>query len=440
MKVVIMAGGMGTRIASVAGDIPKPMIPVMGKPVLEHEIENLRDQGYADILLVIGHLGKIIRDYFGDGRSFGVKISYFEESTPLGTAGAFYYLKESLKEDFFLLNADAVMDIDFHRMEKFHRTHGGLATVFTHPGSHPQDSTLVVTDADDVVTAWIGKDEKRPLLRNRVNAGVHILSPAAVECVSEARKWDLDREILKPLVGKRAVYAYHSTEYVKDMGTPERLEEVRREFAAGIPAKRNLRISQKAIFLDRDGTLNRYCGYVTRPDRIELLPGVGEALRILNGSEYLAIVVTNQPVIARGECTFRELDAIHAALEMKLAERGAYVDDIFFCPHHPDGGYPGELARYKVECTCRKPKPGMLFAAAGKYNIDLSASYMVGDSLNDIRAGAAAGCTPVYIGRENLKEGGEGGISFVKRKSLLDFVTGRINNMGRADDHNTDPV
>lgn len=154
MKTVIMAGGKGTRISSVASDIPKPMIKIEGKPVLEHELECLRDQGFTDIILTVSHLGNIIMDYFGDGsgispvtgKPFGVHIEFYFEKEPLGNAGALFKIKDKLTSDFLLLNADAVFDVDFNRFVAFHREHGGLVTLFTHPNSHPYDSGLIIAD------------------------------------------------------------------------------------------------------------------------------------------------------------------------------------------------------------------------------------------------------------------------------------------------------
>ena len=120
MKVVIMAGGKGTRISSVASDIPKPMIKIDGKPVLEREIECLRSQGFKDIIITVSHLGSIIMDYFGDGSKFGVNIKYFNEKEPLGNAGALFKIKDELTEDFLLLNADAIFDIDFKKIFIIH--------------------------------------------------------------------------------------------------------------------------------------------------------------------------------------------------------------------------------------------------------------------------------------------------------------------------------
>ena len=206
--------------------------------------------------------------------------------------------------------------------------------------------------------------------------------------------------MLKPLAGTGKMYVYDSPEYVKDMGTPERYESVCRAFEEGVVHARNLANPQKAVFLDRDGTLNEYVGFLRKPEEFKLLPGVAEAIRKINQSGYLAIVVTNQPVIARGEVTVPQLEEIHNKMETLLGMEGAYVDAIYYCPHHPHKGYEGEVPELKIECECRKPKPGMLLQAAKDFHIDLGSSFMVGDSENDILAGKAAGCRTVLVGEE----------------------------------------
>lgn len=428
MKTVIMAGGRGTRISSVASDIPKPMIRIDGKPVLEHEIECLRDQGFTDLILTVSHLGHIIMDYFGDGsgispvtgRPFGVKIEYFVEKEPLGNAGALFRLKDKLTEDFLLLNADAIFDVDFNRFVAYHKQCGGLATLFTHPNNHPYDSGLIFADDRGVVLQWLAKEDKRPAYyRNRVNAGLHVLSPAVLEQEITTPKVDLDRQLLKPLAGTGKMYCYDSPEYVKDMGTPERYASVCRDFKEGKVQAKNLKNKQKAIFLDRDGTLNRYVGFLRSIDAFELLPDVCEAVKTINGSGYLAIVITNQPVIARGEVTTEQLQQIHNKMETLLGEEGAYLDGIYYCPHHPHKGYEGEIPELKIECSCRKPKPGMLLQAAEEFNIDLSASWMIGDGEIDILAGKAAGCRTALIGDSAFGQD-------VTAKSVYDFVRNHL--------------
>lgn len=423
MKVVLMAGGRGTRISELFPDIPKPLIPIQNMPVLEREIISLREQGFTEIILTVGYMADKIKDYFGDGTRLGVKINYFIEDKPLGNAGALFFL--NLKEDFLLLNADAVFDVDFNRMVKYHREKGALVTLFTHPNSHPYDSGLIIADKNDEVKQWLTKEEHRPqYYKNRVNAGLHVISPKALEMSGIDKsligkeidgkivKVDLDRQILKPLCSTGKMFCYDSPEYVKDMGTPDRYYSVCKDFEKGVVQAKNLRNKQKAIFLDRDGTINKYVGFLRNIDEFELLPGVSEAIRMINASGYLAVVVTNQPVIARGEVSFEELDNIHCKMETLLGKDGAYIDGIYFCPHHPHKGYEGEIPELKIECDCRKPKPGMLLKASEELNIDLKASYMIGDSDSDVQAGEAAGCNSIKI-----NEGG-----------LLDAVKGVLND------------
>lgn len=428
MKAVIMAGGKGTRIASVNAEVPKPMIPILGKPILEYQLECLRDQGYTDVVLVIGHLGHVVQDYFGDGSGispatgmpFGVKIEYVVETEPLGTAGALYLLKDRLDDDFLLLCGDVIFDIDVDRFYQFHKTRGGVATLFTHPNSHPYDSGIIMADGAGRVTNWLHKEDPREWYRNRVNAGLHFFSKRIFEqgLFGELKKVDLDREVLKPLISTGELYVYDSPEYVKDMGTPDRFFAVSEDIRSGKVHSKNLSNAQKCVFLDRDGTLNKYVGFLRDIDALELLPHVAQAIRKINESGYLAIVVTNQPVIARGEVTVAQLQEIHNKLETLLGQEGAYVDAIYYCPHHPHKGYEGEIPELKIECDCRKPKAGMLLQAARDFNIDLASSFMVGDSESDAQCGINAGCTPVLLPGE--------GVENAHYESLLDFVNDKI--------------
>lgn len=424
MNVVIMAGGRGTRITSVASDIPKPMIKIGDKPVLEHELECLRSQGFTDIIITVSHLGHIIMDYFGDGskvspatgKPFGVHIEYYFEKEPLGNAGALFKIKEKLTEDFLLLNADALFDVDFNRFVDYHRQHGALVTLFAHANDHPYDSGLLVVDKDNYVQQWLTKEDARPqYYRNIVNGGLHVLSPKVLDVEINTPKVDLDRQILKPLAGTGKMLCYNSPEYAKDMGTPERYYAACADYKSGKIQGKNLRNKQKAIFLDRDGTINKYVGYLRTPEQFELLEGVGEAIRKINLSGYLAIVVTNQPVIARGEVTVDGLQEIHNKMETMLGKEGAYLDGVYYCPHHPDKGFAGEVEELKIVCECRKPKAGLLLQAAKDFNIDLSQSWMIGDSENDVLAGKNAGCKTALISETDYGQN-------LQVTSLLDFV------------------
>lgn len=475
MKAVIMAGGQGTRLRSLAADIPKPMVPILGKPILEYQIENLKENGIKDIILVIGYLGDAIKAYFGDGSRLGVNISYFYEDHPMGTAGALYYLREELCEDFLLVMGDLMLSVDFNRFMNTHIRSGAEVTLFVHPNSHPYDSDIIVTDqagrlsdftfegmqkfkTDEMsvpVTGVVGKKEERiNAVHNQVNSGIYAFSAKVLSNIKEpitkseidkeleaaklrnasedelkrikkSGKIDLDKEVIRPLIEEGKVYAYHSTEYVKDMGTPDRYTSVENDLKNGTVVSRNLKNMQKCIFMDRDGTINKLNGFINTPDQIELLDRAAEAIRLINASKYLAIVITNQPVVARGECSFDELDEINKKLETMLGNEGAYIDDLFYCPHHKDKGFDGEVSELKFNCSCRKPEPGLILRAAKKYNIDLSESYMIGDSMSDIECGKRAGVKTVLVNTgEVYKNNAEADIVSC---DLLDAVTALLS-------------
>ncbi len=411
MKTVIMAGGKGTRIASVASDVPKPMIKICGKPILEYQIENLKTCGLTDIIIVIGYLGNVIKDYFQDGKKWGVSIEYFVEDHPLGTAGALFKMPQ-LAEDFLLLCGDVIIDIDFNRFIAFHKEKKAWASLMAHPNGHPYDSSLLVTETvppqekggmpinTHKVIRWMNKEEERLYYKNRVNAGIEIISPLLLKETKNnfiprhpetPDKIDLDRDVLKPNIASGRIFAYDTPEYIKDMGTPDRFYETEKDIERGLVHARNLKNKQKAIFLDRDGTINKTSGFINDAKQFELLSGAAEAIKLINKAGYLAIVVTNQPVIARGECSFEELQTIHDKMETELGKKGAFVDAVYVCPHHTDKGFEGERPEYKCDCSCRKPKPGLMLQAANDFNIDLSRSYMIGDSVRDVEAGENAG-------------------------------------------------
>ncbi|GMO02536.1 hypothetical protein LSA36186_07850 [Lachnoanaerobaculum sp. JCM 36186] len=398
---VIMAGGKGSRLRSITNDeIPKPMVPVDGKPLLEYQVEKLKAYGIKKIVMIVGHLGEKIVDHFKDGKDFGVEIDYIFEKEPLGTAGAFYYLKDKIDaKDFMLVFGDVFFDMDFDRMEDFHFKNSALTTLLAHPNGHPYDSDLIRTDDTGRVIGFDSKHNVRDYwYDNMVNAGMYIINRKLLDLVKEPVKTDFEKDILANQVKIGAnIYAYHTPEYVKDVGTVDRINATVEELKSGLIQSKNLKNKQRAIFIDRDGTINVSKGFISKADDLELIPGSIEAIKAINKSGALAIVITNQPVIARGECSFEELHNIHNKLKTLLGEKGAFVDDIFYCPHHPDKGFEGEVPELKFDCECRKPKTGMIDEAVEKYNIDLSKSYMVGDSTMDLETARNAGVKSVLV-------------------------------------------
>lgn len=398
MHAVILAGGKGTRLAEVAADIPKPLVPVLGRPVLEYQVENLRRSGITEMTLVVGYLGQQIKNHFGDGGKFGVRIDYFTEDRPLGTAGSLAWLRDWLPDRFVALYGDLMVDLNFARLLAFHDRHPGRCTPAVHPNNHPYDSDLLVLDRSGAVRQIVRKSEPRDRpYGNCVNAGICVLDRATLDTLRPGVVHDLEHDVIEPAVQRGEAYAYRTTEYVKDMGTPQRYAQVIRHVADGLVAARNLTRWQKAVFLDRDGTLNGYVGLLSRPEQLCIPDEVYAALAAINESSFLAIVVSNQPVVARNLCTLDELDEINRRLETMLGERHVYIDDLLCCPHHPDRGYPEENPDYKVACDCRKPGTALVDWAVEAYHIDRGTSYFVGDTTTDIQTGRNAGLRTVLL-------------------------------------------
>ncbi len=422
MKAVILAGGKGTRLG--LADRPKAMVPLGGVPLLERLVIAARDAGLVDIVLLTGHLAEVIEAHFGDGTALGVRITHVREAEPLGTAGAVRAAGPLLTEAFIVMYGDTLLDVDLGRFAAFHRAKGGLGTLFVHPNDHPHDSDLLEADEDARIRRFLPKPHAAgAILPNLVSAALYVLDPAAIDYIGDGPS-DWGRDVFPRIVAAGGVLnAYRSVEYVKDIGTPERLAKGERDLAGGKVARLSFRTAKPALFLDRDGVLNLERNGVHRAEDLLLTPEAAGAVRAANKAGVPAICVTNQPDIAKGFMTFDALREVMAALDTRLAEDGAYLDDAFVCPHHPEAGWPGEVAALKIACECRKPLPGLLLAAAERHHLDLARSWLIGDRHVDVAAAHAAGAKAVLL--RACFGHGEAGTS----ATSPDFVT---DSLGRA--------
>jgi D,D-heptose 1,7-bisphosphate phosphatase len=402
---VVLVGGRGTRLG--LGDLPKPMVDFCGKPLLERIVMGLEQQRIRRFVFLAGHGARKIEEHFGNGERLGVNIEVVREETPLGTAGSFDLVRDRMRTPFLVFYGDVVFDIDVERFLAFAREHGGAGTLYVHPNDHPFDSDLVDIGENGRVSRFVSKPHGENDCGNLVSAAIYYLTPEILEFVPSAPSGPVDwgRDIFPEVVAaNRMLYAYRGTEYVKDIGTPDRLTKAKRAFELGRIAERSYARKQRAIFLDRDGVLNEEIDGVFRPKMLKLLPGAGETVKRINDSSFLAICITNQPAVAKGFMTLDDLKRVHWELDAALARSGAFLDDLFFCPHHPERGFQGEVTELKFDCACRKPKPGMLLAAAKRHNIDLSRSYFIGDDMRDMLAGEAAGVACYLVGGDRQKE------------------------------------
>lgn len=386
MKAVIIAGGKGKRLGKISKNLPKSLIRIDDKPVLEHQIDLLVKNGIKEVWLLIGYKGEMIRSYFGNGKKWNIKIHYSLEERPLGTAGAVKSIAEKLSDDFLVLYGDVMVNFDIKRFIRFHRRHGkdSLATIIVHPNDHPLESDLVEVKNNQVVNIYSKPHFLGVWQHNLVSAAVYILSPKIFPFIPTNKETDFGKNIFSELIKKKKkIVAYNTWEYFRDMGNASRLKTVRKDYQLGIYQRLNYKKKQKAIFLDRDGVINEEVDELTNIDDLRIYPFSYSAIKKINQSGFHAIIVTNQPMIAKGKLTERELDEIHCKLESLLGGRGARIDAIYYCPHHPEQGWGGEIKKLKIKCRCRKPNIGLIKRAVRNFNIDLSESYFIGDSLHD---------------------------------------------------------
>jgi D,D-heptose 1,7-bisphosphate phosphatase len=404
-QLVILAGGKGTRLKDRLGDLPKPMIPIGGKPLLEHQVELATQYGFTDLVFFVHYRADLIEKHFGDGKNFGVQIRYVLEREPLGTAGAVLAGFGQLAERFVVMYGDTMVNVDLERIWRAHEQHRADATLLLHPNDHPFDSDLVEVNAQSHVVAFHNRPHSEGVWRqNLVNAGLYVLEKKSLAAFHGTRNTeygaliDFGKDLFPTMLREGAsLFGYNSPEYIKDIGTPQRYDRICNELATGVIARSSFATPQRAVFLDRDGTLVPDKDCLRSAEGLELLPGVASALHQLNHSGWRAVLVTNQPVVAKGWCTEAELQNIHNKLETLLGREHAFLDRIYFCPHHPEKGFPGERADLKIDCACRKPKTGMIQSAVADLNIDLKQSWLIGDTTTDLKTAKNAGVKSILV-------------------------------------------
>jgi len=395
---VIVAGGLGMRARAMTGDdIPKALLPIGGVPIIEHQMRALAAHGVTRLVILAGYLGEVIDAHL---REFppppGLEVSVRIETTVLGTAGAVIDAREGLDAPHLLvIFGDLLFNLDFGKLAERHVAAGAAATIVCRPNDHPATSDLVVIDDEDRITTLLPR-KGRPAgdYRNLVPSGIYMLRRAELDDFPPGEKLDFFQGYFPALLSAgKTLRAQRSVEYMCDIGTPEGRAAAERDLASGRYARLAPGQKRPAVFFDVDGVLNEENPGpgILSADELELIPGGGAALRALNHAGWLAVGATNRPQIAKGQVTRAGLEAIFGRLEMGLAREKGFLDRLYFCPHHPEGGHAGEIAALKIACDCRKPAPGMLLRAIAELPIARERSAMIGDTWRDVAAARAAG-------------------------------------------------
>jgi histidinol-phosphate phosphatase family protein len=400
-QAVILAGGKGTRLKERLGDLPKPLVDVCGVPLLERQLRLLEQHAFTHALVLVNHAAQRIVEFCASRAEGGLRIACVDDGVPRGTAGATLGVFDRLAEEFLVIYGDTMLEVDLDRFHAFHaEERGAAATLFVHPNDHPHDSDLVEADERGRIVAFHGyPHDARRDYPNLVNAALYWMKR---DCLApwrgRAGVLDFGKDVFPAMLERGLLLrAYESPEYIKDIGTPARLDKVCADLRSGRIARASLAEPQPVVFLDRDGTVNREVDHLRSAEQLELLPGAAAAIRRLNASGYRCCIVTNQPVIARGDCTVEELRAIHNRMETLLGREGAFVDRIYYCPHHPDRGFPGERAELKIDCDCRKPKTGMIERAVREFNVARERSWLIGDGTVEIETARRARLKSILV-------------------------------------------
>jgi histidinol-phosphate phosphatase family protein len=369
-QAVILAGGRGTRMQPITLDRPKPMVPILGRPFLEYQIEQLREQEFDRVLLLLGYLPEVVQDYFGDGRKWGMKIEYSVTEPDDLTCSRVNNARNLIDPCFLLLYCDNYWPMQMSRMWKRFQDAAkpGLITVYRNRDGHSRDS-VVLDEQDDVVV--FDRLRTTPGLQG-VEISYAILTDLALELLPDEDML-FEEAIYTQLAAQNRLAAYVSDHRYYSVGSLDR-----------IPTTETFFRRKQTVILDRDGVLNKKpprAHYVKSWDEWEWLPGSLQALRLFHEAGYRVVIVSNQAGINRGEMSIADLDRIHARMKAEVEQAGGHIEAIYFCPHDWDEG-----------CECRKPRPGMLFQAQREYHLDLSRTLFVGDDERDAMAADAAEC------------------------------------------------
>jgi D-glycero-alpha-D-manno-heptose 1-phosphate guanylyltransferase len=398
-KAVILAGGKGTRLASVVQDKPKPMADIAGLPFLHYMILDLKKKGISEIVLLVGHLKEVILNHFKD-TYHGVSISYEIELEPRGTGGLIYELAKKWNESILLINGDTYFDVDIQALAKSAREGEVVLAVKKILNSDRYGALTIIEDKiiDFKEKSWIDS--------GYINGGIYFLPKGCFDTIDLPFSFSLEKDFFEAKKDVLQLKPFYSDGYFIDIGIPEDYSLAQ----TSIPSQFMPRIDKTwTLFLDRDGVINEHRpeDYVKNETEFVWINGSKESIRDLSKKFGMILVVTNQQGIGKGMMTEYDLEKIHWKMQSEIEEIGGKIDRVYYCPH---------LAN--VQPKCRKPETGMAEQAKADFpEIDFSKSIMIGDSSSDIEFGSRLGMMTVKVGNE----GGNCG-EVLKVSLLSDFM------------------
>jgi len=372
VRIFVLAGGLGTRLRRVLGDVPKPMADVAGRPFLEWQIDGFHQQGFDRFVLLVGHRKEAVVGHLGDGARLGVRVEYSMEDEPLGTGGAFLKaVRQFPCRDFVLVNGDTYFMIPLQTLVQRAQQAPGTLWVASRLTADPARYGTLEVDRQGSVARF--RAAAAGLSEGFINGGIYTGAAAVLDGTGPVRSFEAD--VLPGLAARGVLRTVAYGEPFIDIG----VEEDYAVAQTSIPRWQSAR-KRKAIFLDRDGILVEDPGYIKEPAQVRLKRECLGFLKEARARDYLLIVVTNQGGVAKGKMSLDDVGRVNDHISTELRREGVVLDDILVCPHHPDG----VVAEYSRQCLDRKPDPGMILRAAERWNLDLERSMLVGDKDSDV--------------------------------------------------------
>jgi histidinol-phosphate phosphatase family protein len=403
---LVLAGGKGTR--SENPKIPKLLQEISPtKRVLDLLVENFVEVSPSRISFLISHLGNSIENELASVQRILINWTVdciYDPANCSGTATSIDNAVEKSDYSYFaVIFGDTACSFNLELLRTQWDYEKSDFAFVVHPNLHPWDSDRIEVGLNSELLEFVPKSNEIGELRLPIRSisGILFFSKSEYQKITNFDN-DVVMKIVKG-VPKDKINVINSSYYQKDAGTQKRIQGIREDYASGAIARRGARL-RPAIFLDRDGTIfaDESQGRISVSSKEVRLDSI-KAIERANSVGIPIFLVTNQPAVAKGFVSCNDVLRVQAQLECILLEQGAYLDDFRFCPHHPVAGFDGEIEELKIECVCRKPSIGMFTDLSDKHGIDLSDSFLIGDSEVDRQTAANARMTYVYASYEDDK-------------------------------------
>jgi D-glycero-alpha-D-manno-heptose 1-phosphate guanylyltransferase len=384
--VIILAGGLGTRLRPAVSDMPKCMAPVDGKPFLYYLLLYLSRFSFVKrIILSLGYRYEIIIDWLNQLHEFGFEYVYSIEETPLGTGGAIKKALTRANKDVLILNGDTLFDIDLNLFVKQHSEHNTRLSIALKPMKNFERYGNVEVNDLSIITAF---KEKECCSAGQINGGIYLLSDK--DLMSRfSEKFSFETDVLRQQVNQENIYGFIYNDYFIDIGIPEDYAKASSELKPMNFFNMDI-TGYETLFLDRDGIINRLQpdDYVKSWDEFEFLPGIPDVLSKWSKQFRHIIIVTNQRGVGKGLMTEKELIDIHTKMLEEIESCGGRIDKVYYCTAISD------------DDINRKPNIGMALQAKRDFpDIDFSKSLMIGDSETDEMFAENLGMKMICINR-----------------------------------------